>query len=462
MSPAIAAPGLRISLARLQWLLLLGLAVAIYWAVLTFVYVHSVAPLVGTNSFLYLRINGWKVAESIVWGFIFLPTIDGPWKRPSQFGLTLLYMIGFVPTLVIYGLSDQPRDVMYTIIGGYAAVIAGVWFPVHMNRFRFRAGARAGIQISATATIFVFLWYLVKSHGTFNVDLEAVYQYRDQANSIFNFGPVTYIATWTFRVLVPYCACYFALTRKWMLVAVACVFQAFCLVIYQEKAVFIPIVMMVILYMLPPGRAAVIGLIAGFVASIVACDLIYELWDNPFFLELWPRRFFFVQQFLYFSYFHTFSKIGFVYYSDSFLGWLIHYPFPHPPSTMVEYYEMGLSVGNPNTGFFGAGYMELGKLGVILYGLGAGLVLRLFDRVTPKEIPMWFFGTVATLPFQAMLIEENFITSILTGGIAIAMFLMMCTRLDKEEGFGACGESSRELALNPRAPSSPSPAGTTA
>lgn len=429
MQKAAVLSAIPVPVERLRWLAWTALAVAVYWVVLSYVYVHSVSPINATDSFLYLRIDNEKIAEGALWAAMLSPTIVSAWKRPSDFGLALLYLLGLIPSLILFGLSGQPRDVIYTIIGGYIAVVLGARVPLRIPAIRFRTNRPAALYIAVGSAAFIFLWYLAKGSGNLNFDLSAVYNYRDQANSIFNYGPVSYLATWTFRIMTPYCISYFLFRRKWLACAAALAFQIFSLVIFQEKSVFIPCVMLAALYFLPNGRGAVIGLIGMFVASIVACELIYDLWGNYIPIQLWSKRFFFDQQFLYFNYFDVFSKLGFVYYSDSFLKWLVHYPFPDAPAQMVQYFAMGQLVGDPNTGFLGAGYMELGKAGVILNGLAAGFVLKLFDRVTPRNMPMWFFGTFAFMPLHAMLIAENFVTSLLTGGVGAALLLLMFTRL---------------------------------
>jgi hypothetical protein len=427
MWPAIGAPHLRIPVARLRWLLLTGLAVAIYWSVLTFVYIHSIAPIFATDTLLYLRIDGAKVMEGALWAALLLFTIEDSWTRPSQFGLTLLYLVGLVPSLILFGLADLPRAMMYTILGGYLAVYAGVAIPLHIPQIRLVRGGNSAIWIAIGVSAFALVWFFLKGPVTFNIDLAAIYAYRMQAADIFNFGPVGYIATWMPRIMLPFCFCYFLAQRKWLLFGLTLFLQVFCFVIFQEKQGLIACAMLPMLYFLPRGRAGRIWYVLVLTGSIIGCELIYDIWDNFLFVQLWPRRFFFDQQFLYFDYYDVFSKIGFSYYADSFLRSLLHYPFPDTPAAMVQYYEMGKTIGNPNTGFFGAGYMEMGVVGVITNGFAAGLVLKLFDRVTAADLPVWFFGTVAFLPLLAMLISENFVTSLLTGGVGITLVIMLCS-----------------------------------
>lgn len=431
MQKAATFPAIPVSAGRLRWLAWIALAVAAYWLVLSYVYIHSISPINATDAFLYLRIDAAKVAEGALWGALLLPTIDGDWKRPSQFGLTILYLIGLVPSLILFGLSDQPRWEIYTIIAGYVAAFAGARLPVSIPRLRLRAGPRTAIYIAAGISAFIVLWFFAMGAASFNIDLLAVYRYREQANSAFEFGPMAYLAAWTSRVMLPFCMSYFLYRRQWPAFAAAVFFQLFCLVIFQEKSVLIPCVILASLYTAPKGRAALVWLIAAFIASIAICELVYDLTDNYLLLQLWPRRFFFVQEFLYFSYMDVFSKIGLVYYSDSFMHWLMHYPFPDFPAAMVQYYAMGKLDGNPNTGFLGAGYMELGVLGVVLNGFAAGFILRLFDRAGPRNMPLWFFGTFAFLPLYAMLIAQNFVTSLLTGGVGAAMLLLLLTQLEE-------------------------------
>jgi hypothetical protein len=105
-----------------------------------------------------------------------------------------------------------------------------------------------------------------------------------------------------------------------------------------------------------------------------------------------------------------------------------NYPFPYKPGELVGYYIFLNPIVDANTGFFGAGYMEFGAWGVVLNGVAVGLILKLFDRVTPIGLPMWFFGTTACLPFMALLVAQNVNTSILSAGIVVLFALMLGSR----------------------------------
>lgn len=416
----------------LRWLAWNAGLLAAYWAVLAYSYVHAIAPVNASEFSMYLRPNPTKEIEGMVWAVLLLPTVNTDWKRPSDFGLTLLYFIGLIPALIIYGLADQPRLVMQTIVAGYFSVYVGCKVPLHIPYIRLRQGGQSGIYLAAVGVLIIASWFAIKGDkNNFNINLFAVYDYRTAAESIFDVGPLAYLASWTPRVLNPILFSYFLLKKKWFLFSMSFLYQLFSLVIFQEKSVFIPCLMLPLLYFAQSGRHGRVLFVLSLAATIIFCEIMYERYDFVLFSQLWTRRFFFDQQFLYFNYYEIFKKIGLVYYSDSFLSGIIHYPFPYPPANMVGYYMFGMADQNANTGFMGAGYMELGTIGIVLSGLLAGLTLKLFDRITSLEIPMWFFGTVAFLPFMAMLIAQNFFTSILTGGGGVLLILMLCIkRLD--------------------------------
>lgn len=414
-----------VSAESMTWLIRNSLTLAAYWAVLVYVYINSISPINADASWLYLRPNLPKEIESVAWALILLPTISTDWKRPSDFGLTILYFIGLVPTLVIFGLADQPRATMYTIIAGYLAVWTMSRAPIRIPFIQLRRGKSASPYIAGIGLTIILAWYLMKGNpGRINVDLSAVYNFRDEATSIYDVGPLGYLAAWTPEVLNPFLFCYFLIKRKWVLFGLFYFLQFYCLVIFQAKAVFIPCLMLPLLFFAGPKRSGRIWFIFALMATIIFCEAIYEIYKFNFFVQYWTRRFFFVQQFLYFNYFDVFKKIGLVYYSDSFLSHVIDYPFRQPPAYMVAYYMTGAD-SDPNTGFFGAGFMELGEIGVVLSGLIAGTVLRIFDRIIPEKMPMWFFGTMAFLPFMAMLVSQNVLTSMLTGGVFGLLILVM-------------------------------------
>jgi hypothetical protein len=412
-----------------RWLGWNAVLVAIYWATLTYSYIYAVSPVNEAEFTMYLKISPPKIIEGIIWTALMIPTVNASWRKPSDFGLSILYFFAFVPTLVIYGLADQPRPFMYMILSGYMAVVATCKIPFRIPLIRLQQAGRTGAYLAAIGTILIAAWFVARGNrDMLNLNLLDVYEYREEAGRVFDFGPIAYLASWTPRVLAPFLFCYFLLCRKWTLFLVAFAFQLSCLVIFQEKSVLIPCVMLPLLYFAPSERMGRVFFILGIAATIVICDVIYIKYDFALLSQLWTRRFFFDQQFLYYNYIDIFSKIGNVYFSDSFLSEVVHYPFQYPPANMVSYYMSGHSEANANTGFMGAGYMEMGAFGIVLGGAFAGLVLKIFDRVTSPEMPMWFFGTSALLPFMAMLVTENSQTSLLTGGIVPLLLLMMFMR----------------------------------
>ncbi len=414
---------------RFSWLGKYALLLTAYWLILSYTYVDIVSPGNSSDVYMYYKPNSTKIVEAFIWALALLPTVNTAWRRPSDFALTILYFIGLIPTLIIYGEADQPRAAAYTILAGYLTVYAVCRVPVHIPHLRLNRGMRAGVYIAAAGAAIVLGWFL--SHfdsSSLNIDLFAIYQYRETATDTFNFGPLAYFQGWAPRVLVPFLFCYFFLQKKWFWFAFTFAFQAVFLVINQEKTVLLPC--MIFPFMLlsgggPRGQLRFMSLMA---MQIIVLDIPAYAYDFNLPAQLWTRRFFFDQQFLDYSYMLVFDHIGFVRFSDSFLSGVIHYPFPLQPGNMVGYYIFGLPIANANTGFFGTGYMELGTLGVILSGLIAGLVLKLMDRVTPGGMPTWFFGTVSFLPLMAMLVQQNMLTSLLTGGVAVLMVLLMGMR----------------------------------
>ena len=406
-----------------------GGVLAFYWAVLAYCYVNSVSPINASDTQMYLRVNLIKVVEGIIWAIIFLPTINTNWRRPSDLGFTILYFLGLVPTLIIFGLADQLRSTMYTILAGYLAVYIGCRVPIRIPYIRLLQGGRSGIYLAATGVLVVAAWFFTHAdRSSYNIDIGAMYDYRTDAVGLFDVGPLHKIAAWVPKVLNPFLFCFFLLRKKWTLFTLTFAFQLFSLVIFQQKSVLIPCLVLPLLYFAPAGRQARIWFIFSLAASIIVCEIFYEAYGFRFFLQFWTRRFFFVPQFLYFNYFDVFQKIGLVYFSDSLLKWIFHYPFLYPPGSMVSYYTFGSPDINANTGFLGAGYMEFGRIGVVVTGLIAGLVLKLFDRTVSSDIPMWFFSVVAFSPFMAMLVLQNFTIAIIgTGGVDMLLVLMLCT-----------------------------------
>ena len=123
-------------------------------------------------------------------------------------------------------------------------------------------------------------------------------------------------------------------------------------------------------------------------------------------------------------YFEFFSQNEFLFFSNTFLKGLVEYPYDLHVFDMISFERTGHMEVNPNTGVLGTGYMQLGFAGLFLYAVLVGLLAALIEGFSKNLRPV-IPVAVAGPTFFLMLTSTDLSTALLTGGLALAILLLM-------------------------------------
>ncbi len=359
------------------------------------------------------------------------------WMVPTRFtqaaDLFLMYLGAamLVPLTAMYGLASAPlipittSFVAYAVVHGTALVIPPLAAP-HIAKGRTIAVALASFALS------VVLARMIVQGGltNFNLDLRAVYEFREVQAEIIGGSIFNYANVWAGKVMAPFLIAIGLLYRQWVLVAVALLAHVALYGFTAHKAVlFYPLVVVGIwllfrrrplLWTLPAalGGAA----LAALLASAASGDLLYA--------SLFVRRVFFVPARLTLDYFEFFSSNPVVLWSNSILAAFTTYPYEVSVARTIGSWNG--SGASANNGFVASGFAHAHFFGVFAYSFTLGAILWGVNSVDRYIQSKWFPASVSIVPLMAT-VSSDLLTSMLTHGILPMLLVLLLVSFRRHE-----------------------------
>lgn len=111
-----------------------------------------------------------------------------------------------------------------------------------------------------------------------------------------------------------------------------------------------------------------------------------------------------------------------LYWSYSFMSWLLEYPYDRDPAFLVGYTLGGNEATSANTNLFGDGYMNFGYTGIVLESAALVVMLVVLDRAS-AGVPAALAVPVLIVPAFA-LSNSNPFTAVLTHGLLLAVVVL--------------------------------------
>ncbi len=403
------------------WLLLVVSGV-LFKAALDWSYVDFVSPIFEYAGFV-LNPNAEKFIEAWAVFLLMLCALPRRANKPSDYLLAVAFFCFITPLLVFYGHSDGERWVLYYTLIQYAVMVL-VTSGRPLDIIVLQDGPTRAMQLAFAVIVASTAWMLAAGGlSIFNLDLDAVYDFREEANTHIYAGVLGYIVVWSTTVFGPF-VLMLALERKKTFAVVALLaMHVFWFGLTSHKSVlFYPLVIIGLYVMLRKSRS--VAILPACLAGVVLISLLsYYLTESLFLSGMFVRRVFFVPAHLTYVYMQFFEHQPMVYWSNSVLSWAINYPYDKSIALII-----GESLGDTtlwaNNSFFSTGYMHAGIFGVILYGAVAGLLLKILDSIILKGVPFWMALAIVIVPFFSLFTSSDLPTSFLTHGIGAAIFVL--------------------------------------
>lgn len=427
------------------WLCALGV---IFRLLLELAYTGFVVPVYEYSGFSLVE-NAVKYIESwalYVGLLLFLPSTA---RRPSDVLISVAFFAFIAPLLVFYGFADASRWAMYCVLFQYAIVrVLPLGRPVRLPAIK--QGPRAALWLSIGGIIVATGWMIASGAlATFNLNLDAVYDFREEATATLDVGVMSYIIGWVTTVCGPILLMLALRDRRRVLALGIILMHVFWFGVTSHKAVlFYPVLVVFLSVLFKHSRA--LSLIPLGLSVVVLVSLIsYYATGSLLLSGMFVRRVFFIPPQLAFTYYEFFERNPLVYWSNSLLAGFTDYPYDESVPLVIGKY---LNQPNAwaNSSFFSTGYMHAGLLGVAVYGLLAGALLKVLDSLVSRQVPLWMTVSVVIVPFFILVTSADLTTALLTHGLGFAVFLLYLMKLPR-------GPRKEEARVSPTAPLSACP-----
>ena len=401
------------------WLIV---ASVIFRLQLEFAYTSFVSTLFGYAGFATIE-NSSKYIESWIIFFAGLMTLSDRTVRPSDYIIMVGFYCFLTPLLVFYGEADASRSALYHVLFQYFLMVI------------FRSNVKIGVpkigggdlmvkSIAVAGIIIATIWMVVRvGVSNFSFEIETVYEFREHANNAIYTGPMGYLVTWATSV----CSAVFLMLslrdKKYFVSFGIGLLHVFWFGVTTHKTVLFYPILIVCIYALLKStkRAASFPFVLSIV--ILISQLMFLISESTVLSSLFVRRVFFVPAHLTFTYFEFFENNPMVYWSNSFLSWLYKYSYNESVALIIGEH-LNDSTLWANNSFFATGYMNAGLVGVMIYGIVAGVALSILDSYSRNGVPIWMVVSVTISPFYILFTSADLTTTLLTHGLGFGILVL--------------------------------------
>jgi hypothetical protein len=392
---------------------------------LDFIYCSYIVPIWGYMGFTLCKSNE-AVIFSYIYVFLLSISIPVKIKTPSDFFLHVLVLCPLMPMLTIYAFSFATHGYMMICVISFFIIWSCVKIPFQLVISKsLHKGYKIALCISAFFVVLITIHIIAKGGlRFFNLNLSKVYEFRRASAQTVAQGFFAYLNNWVFKVFNMFLLTWALYKNKKIFIVISLLLQVFFFAISAHKSVlFSPILILLIRYISSKKQLPV--LFPFFYLTGIGCSLnIFLLFNNIWPLSLIVRRALFVPAFLNFKYYLFFQNNPLICFSNSvFFKRLIHYPYDIPVPLLISKFIGHNPESWANTGFLGAGYAQLSYLGIIVYSVLIGFILRIVNNST-KTYPFWVGSSLIAIPIFSVFTSSDLTTGLLTHGLALGIFLL--------------------------------------
>jgi len=394
--------------------------IILFKIVLDYSYVHFIVVLFSYMGFaldfdLSKYIQSW-IAIIII--FILLYTKR---KHMTYLMMLLVFLLLIVPTSTYYAFGGAKTVGFYMIILPFSMIVFFLSTKkIHLKTIKH--SKNIAIIISLVITFLVLVHYaLVTGITNINFDLSKVYGIREEYGKAQTSGLFGYLNSWTTKVLNVFLISVALLKRKYLYAIIFICIQIIIFGYSGHKLVLFSLLLLAGFYYFDRFKYQDTILIYSLLVFISLLVFVYYPLTKEIVLpSILLRRAFFIPAQLNFIHFEFFSSHEFIYWSNSIFKYFLNYPYDVSPPLVIGQY-IGDN-GAANTGMFGSGYMHMGFMGILLYALLAVFILNIIQQY--RSLPKWFINTVFFNPILTLFISSDFLITLLTHGLLIAMILV--------------------------------------
>ncbi|MCW8965550.1 MAG: hypothetical protein OQK82_02520 [Candidatus Pacearchaeota archaeon] len=409
--------------------------IVIFRISLDYVYVGFVSP-VYIDSYLSFKLD-FNIQQYVLSWLLFLPgliIVNYKLTKFSEYFFLSAILALIAPLTSIYGLdASKPMLPVVTTIGSIFLVYLisnGSFIKVPQVPY-FRNSQNIIVYLSWLLVFYLIIWYVISGAASnINFDPTKVYAFRDVNSKITDVGFLAYLNLWVYKFFTIFLVSYYLYRRRiYYVILLLCIQLLFYGVSAHKGVVFLPLLAISVWYYFRlTNRLIIIPII--YLLVIFISYAIYVLFEYELIAAMLIRRAFYVPAGLTFEWFDFFTTNEHVYWSDKILSYFIQYPYelniPHTVGEHLLSTELGA-----NNGYVSSAYAHAGIWGVIIYSLILGYIIKLFNVIGRKGIPLWFMLAITVGPLRAVLTSSDLLTAIVSHGLMIAFFILILFRSSK-------------------------------
>lgn len=386
-----------------------------------------------------LDINISKVILSYVFLILFILLLNFYRENViSHFLVIILFFTVYVPIGVIYSLMNKsPVFFIIATISFLILCVITIFFNVktkenYEQEIFLKKPVYYCVNIISCITVLLMTIQNIRNMDILQVlNLRDVYSIRE--NVTYHWG-MNYFFSWQTKVITPLMI---ILTHKNKMKYMHYIFiasQVWLFLLTGQKMVLFTLVIALLLmkfsYKLTKPNYI---FIRGMAILLIISFLEVVFLKNSYIIDFFIRRIMYLPALLNFYYYEFFSQHNFQFWKYSFIGRFLdlNTDFELEPSFVIGNYFFGNDKTNAVTGYLGSEYMNGGIFGVLVATIVLIIIFKILDKYSIK-----FGKEVVLVTLVAPLYtlwNSALLTSLLTGGIIIALILFSQIRTKQNE-----------------------------
>ncbi len=401
------------------------MSLLLYSVLIVFLFVKWVVP-VYTYKGYTIDFNWTNISMSIMYIAIISYFVAIQVDNIKAFFISMLIVTVIIPMLCLYSFTEE-----FVFYDMYILMIMFCVFIISLTCFIFIDLSGLSYRITfnrlllpfmAFVTFFTLVRYvMLNGFGIFNLDITKVYDYRFLLRETMT-GIFAYVDAWTIKIINPFCIIYSLYKKNKYSVAFFVMFQILLFGFSSHKSVLFSVLVLIIFY----KSLSLISKEKTTIIWIFICGCLFPLflyfrnitgiWCGLF------RRVFFTPATLNFNYYDYFSLNNFSWFRTSFLR---HFSSSEYGSIarLIGFEYVGNVETHANTGFLGAGYAQGGFLVMIVYSVIIGMLINVIAAFC-KKLPPGLAVGITILPMSSLFTSGDLPSSLVTGGLLIALLLL--------------------------------------
>lgn len=387
-----------------------------------------ILPFIYAPFTLQSNLNLLKVAESYLLLLLVVFLLPLKEERNSAFITDMFIVILYVPTLVVYGISDESRFWAYANTIFWVSTLLLLKISHYSTAYKkIKLRIQNGKFLKNTL-FWCIMFYALSSlflskNFSFALNFVEIYKVRANFSSYLPFA--TYIIYWSGLVVNPFLI-NASLLRKKLILSIFAI--SYHILLYATTGQKLFLLVMFASCALPlvghQRRFSFFSTLCLVFSTLVFAGILsFQFYGEVWSLGIIANRLFILPAVISFNYFEFFSDKPLVLMAHGLFREIFNYPYDSLPWFLIGEKYFGYSHVSANTGMLADSYMNFGIYGLILLSCMFSAALVLVDVLSAGKNPKICLAIVV-FPFLWSL-NGSFLTSIMSGGLILAIFALL-------------------------------------